>query len=102
MKVSCASTPRIFRSVTRPSWTRPNRNSRDDDDATSISPLPLREREGPVQREGEGARAGIEIVAARRVTPHLPIDLQWAPSSPARGEGLSGLGDMTAPAPFAG
>src|SRR6185312_12678116 len=55
------------------------------------SPLPLREREGPVaqQWEGEGALSGrpLRVDHIDRTSPLARPSLsRWAPSSPARGE----------------
>src|SRR5690242_3888146 len=44
----------------------------------------------PLVGEGRGEGTLRRPAAQRRHTPHLPIALRWAPSSPARGEELWG------------
>src|SRR6266436_3496200 len=60
-------------------WFRAASCTRRQRDApTENCPLPLREREGPAQREGEGALSPRSD--DRREPPHLPIALQWVSS----------------------
>src|SRR4051794_6451587 len=62
-------------------------STRISEDTRHVSPLPSRERKGPAKREGEGARAGIAVVAKRRRPPHPPVGEATGPSLSRKGRG---------------
>src|SRR5437879_2728298 len=65
-RVSCASTPRIFRSVIRPSWRRLNRNSRGNDRAKpariSLPPCGRGKERRNFGMTVQGPLAGLKVV----------------------------------------